>query len=316
MSEVPVSINFNNARVPTSFHQEGSWELNENIKQFNTARYLVEKDPIGQGRTAQVFRTWDRRLGRLAAAKFALHGEFTGVNFEKEAQVMAKLDHAGIPQIYYHGRAKDITGEERPFMIMEYIDDQNLADREMERNTKPLKMREIGEIIKQTASTLDYMSSQGVNHGDLKPSSIKLSKPHIKIIDFGGSESVSERGTYTAGYTAPEIMANFAIDKPKNFVRSKGDIRSDGFSLAAIAYQLLFEDTPLGSSPVSREDLIKYYNKDWERCNFKEKINKGMLEAVFLKALAINPNDRYQTASEFAQEFSRACNIKPKKGMY
>src|SRR6476646_3519995 len=151
---------------------------------------------IGSGGMGQVYRARDARLGRDVAIK-VLPTELASdpqrlARFEREAQVLASLNHSNIAHI--HG-IEDSTGA--PALVMELVEGSTLADR---IRKGPVPFDEALPIARQIAEALDAAHEQGIVHRDLKPANIKVRRDGIvKVLDFGLAKAIEPAG---AGATA------------------------------------------------------------------------------------------------------------------
>lgn len=325
------AVKFNNAVPPLDFNnlplsryvkRADVWEIRERIprRKMNStpllvpqpdkdtkyfeisgkARYIVEGNAfVGVGGISSVYRAWDRRLGKYVAVKKIQDGMSAYTDnenvIELEAKTMTRINHPGIPEIYDFNIVRTPDGNDTPIMIMQLVEAKDLFTRLYDNSQQELTLDEISNIISQTASTVDFMNKNGLTHGDIKPKNILLSKPHIKIIDFGSSNWVEKKvGAITPGFAPYEVLSNTR------------DIRSDEFSIAATAYNIFFGDTPPTNSfgDVSNKTIeLDIFSPNKFRFKLSQK-NKKILLKILIKGLAKNPDDRYQTSSEFAQELS------------
>lgn len=320
----PGPSKYNNAPPPIDFIKKNAWEIKEKvliggknfspyklpthdstikyIEETGKARYLVEENPtVGTGGMSNVFRGWDSRLERYVAVKELLPGWlYLGESYENtielEAKIIEKLKknfHPGIPNIYDFIETKTLDGKIRPLLIMELIEGESLYSR-LNDDKQPLTIFEITNIITQTADTVDFMNKNDLFHNDIKRKNIILSQPHIKIIDYGSSSWITEVVTVNPQYTSPEVCDG----------STKGDSRSDEFSLAATAYSIFFGNPPDFFNEPEILTKEKFYSED-----FKYKVKSREIKqliSIFKKSLSRNPDDRYQTSTEFAQAF---CEI-------
>jgi formylglycine-generating enzyme required for sulfatase activity/predicted Ser/Thr protein kinase len=236
------------------------------------ARYKIE-GTLGQGGMGAVLLATDTRLGRKVAIKRILG---KGANsraairrFLTEAKAIAALNHPNVVQIYDYGRAKD-----GPFLIMEYVDGGNLAERCTQR-TIPLE--EAVNLTCQICDGLAKAHAAGIVHRDIKPANVLLSRDgHPKLSDFGlaKAEAADHQMTMagavigTPDFMPPEQRLDAALV----------DARSDLWSLAATLYQMVTGRNP----KIIRFDLVP-----------------AELAGVLAKALEENKEDRFQSAREF-----------------
>ncbi|PIP63763.1 hypothetical protein CO165_00030 [Candidatus Roizmanbacteria bacterium CG_4_9_14_3_um_filter_33_18] len=319
----PGLTKYNTAPPPNDFKRKNSWEIKEraliksedftpfklpthdDTTEFKEvsgkARYLVEEKPnVGTGGMSNVFRGWDSRLERYVAVKELLpdwldSGESYRNIIELEAKTIEKLKknfHPGIPNIYDYIETRSLDGRIRPLLIMELIEGESLFLRLSDDVKQPLAISEISNIITQTADTVDFMNENDLIHKDIKPKNIILSQPHIKIIDYGSSSWIPDVDAVTASYTSPET-----------YINNTKDARSDEYSLAATAYSIFFGNPP---DIIENPEIIteaQFYSK-----SFKYKVKDldiKKLINIFRKSLSKNPDDRYQTSTEFAQAFCK-----------
>ncbi|GIH12807.1 hypothetical protein Raf01_09790 [Rugosimonospora africana] len=164
-------------------------------------------EPLGSGGMAVVWRGYDEVLGRqvavkVLAAEFATDADFRS-RIRREAQAAARLSDPHITNVYDYGEAQDGT----PFVVMELVDGQSLAER---LASGPLPVTSVIVIGAQVASALAAAHAQGLVHRDIKPANVMLSPSGAKVVDFGISAAVGEHdGTVlgTPGHLSPEQHA-------------------------------------------------------------------------------------------------------------
>src|SRR5438270_550961 len=147
---------------------------------------------LGKGGMGEVYRARDSRLKREVAIK-VLPDEFCRdaervTRFEREAQALASLNHPHIAGIY------DVSNlEESRFLVLEFIEGENLADRIA---GGPISMNESLAIAKQIAEALEAAHEKGIIHRDLKPANIKLTLDgNVKVLDFGLAKAFAGEAT-------------------------------------------------------------------------------------------------------------------------
>ena len=248
---------------------------------------------IALGGMGEVYRATDSVLGRAVAVKLlaerysrddAVRGRFT-----REALAAARL--SGEPNIV---TVFDV-GEhaERPFIVMEYLSGGSLEERIQKDGAQ-----EVGqslEWLEQAAAALDAAHRHGVVHRDVKPANLMLDRNGtIHVADFGiasaaGTDSLTMTGTVlgTAGYLSPEQAQG-----------ERATPASDRYSLAVVAFELLSGHRPFESESITAE-AVAHVNAPVPSI---AEICEGLpeeLDAVFRQALAKDPAERFETASEF-----------------
>ena len=266
-------------------------------------RYKIVRE-LGRGAMGVVYHAIDPNIGRPVAIKTIHFGsgrkpEETDRMRERlfrEARSAGMLSHPGIVTIY------DVEQQgELAYIAMEYVDgptlDQVLAE------SDPMDGGRMFSILGQTAVALDYAHSKGIVHRDIKPANIMLSDDGTaKIADFGiakiaAAENLTMTGSIvgTPHYMSPEQVQGQPVDG-----------RSDQFSLAVIAYEML-----TGEKPYTGEHLTTVvYKIVAEEPVPPRRLNPSLsagIENVLRKALSKKPDARYRNCQEFSEALEKAC---------
>jgi eukaryotic-like serine/threonine-protein kinase len=261
-------------------------------------RYEVE-ELLGQGGMARVFRGTDRVLNRIVGVKvlspqFASDDQFVA-RFRREAQAAAALNHPNIVSVYDTGDQGDVH-----YIVMEFVEGRTLRD--VIRQEGPILPERASEIAQAVARALAAAHEAGLVHRDIKPGNIMLTRDgEVKVMDFGiARTSTGDTLTQTAA-----VLGTASYLSPEQAQGSTVDARSDIYSLGCVLYEMLTGRPPFtGDTPVAiaykhvREDPVHPSN-----------LNPDVppsLDAVVMKAMAKNPDNRYQTADEFRQDLERA----------
>ena len=201
---------------------------------------------IGAGGMGEVYRARDTKLGRDVAIKvlpdaFA-HDTERMARFEREAQVLASLNHPNIAAIYELEESGDVRA-----LAMELVDGPTLADRIAQG---PLPLDEALDVARQIADGVEYAHEKGVIHRDLKPANIKLTADGtVKLLDFGLAKAVDEPGPQGNPSVSPTltmqstrlgvILGTAAYMSPEQASGKPVDRRSDIWSFGVVLWEML-----------------------------------------------------------------------------
>jgi serine/threonine protein kinase len=263
-------------------------------------RYSVF-ERVGAGGMAEVYRAHDELLGRDVAIKvlserFARDSSFVE-RFRREAQSAANLNHPQIVSLYDYGSDGDAY-----FIVMEFIDGTSLAD--IIHREAPLLPERAAEIALDVAKALDRAHSAGIVHRDIKPGNILITKDgHTKVTDFGIARAAHGDNEQTMTQTGM-VIGTAAYLSPEQAQGQPVDGRSDLYSLGVVLYEMLVGHAPFaGDTP-----LAIAYKHVRETAAPPSSLNPdvpGALDAIVMKALAKNRDNRYQSAVEFEQDLQR-----------
>jgi len=273
-----------------------SFNVGENVGPYR----IVEQ--LGQGGMATVFKAYHASLDRYIAIK-ALHPAFNqDVNFEsrfqREARVVAKLEHPNIVPVYDYAEH-----EGRPYLVMKFIEGVTLKAR---MDNGPLTSDEVAKIADAVGAALSYAHRQGVLHRDIKPSNVLMANDgQIYLADFGlarmaqSGESTlsSDMIMGTPQYISPEQ----AMGKPDL------DQRTDLYSFGVMLYEMVVGKVPYNAdTPFS---II--HDHIYSPLPLPRTVNPSVpepIERVLLKALAKEPEDRFEDASQLLEAFKASLN--------
>jgi len=254
---------------------------------------------IGQGGMGEIYRATDSTLGRAVAVKIlaARYSEDDSVRgrFMREALAAARLSSdPSIVTIFDVGE-----WEERPFIVMEYMGGGTLEGRIRADGAQP-PGRAI-EWLDQAARALDHAHGEGIVHRDVKPANLLLDREgNVHVADFGiasatGLDSLTMTGTVmgTAGYLAPEQALG-----------ERATPASDRYALGVVAYELLTGARPFDSDTPTAE-ATAHVNVPVPSVSQHADLPRE-LDAVFQKALAKRPADRFETCADFVAALRQA----------
>ncbi|TCO24789.1 serine/threonine-protein kinase [Kribbella steppae] len=266
-----------------------------------------EGEPLGRGGMADVRRGVDNRLGRSVAIKrlrvdLASDATFQA-RFRREAQSAASLNHPTIVSVYDTGEEPDPNGSgiTIPYIVMELVTGKTLRD--LIREGRKIMPERALEITSGVLEALDYSHRAGIVHRDIKPGNVMLTpQGQVKVMDFGIARAVADTSS-TMTQTAA-VIGTAQYLSPEQARGETVDARSDLYSTGCLLYELLTGRPPfVGESPVSvayqhvREQALPPSSFDPDI--------PPEVDAVVLKALAKNREERYQSAAEMRQDIHR-----------
>jgi serine/threonine protein kinase len=268
-------------------------------------RYLIRGE-LGRGAMGVVYDAVDPMIGRRVAVKMislkagtdASEAEFMKERLFREARSAGRLFHPGIVIILDVG-----LHDESAFITMELIEGESLHHR---ISQGPLDPKTALDILKQAAAALDYAHQQGVVHRDIKPANIMLqNKVTVKVADFGIAKLMSQNATMTG-----MLMGTPSYMSPEQIEAQPVDGRSDQFSLAVVAYELLTGARPfLADSMPTVAHLIVYGPRPSAAA-----ARPGLpaaIDQVLERALSRMPADRFANCSQFTAALEQALLASP-----
>lgn len=286
-------------------------------------KYQIRRT-LGKGAMGIVYEGFDPVIERTVAIKTILPSQLDGAQyaevmarFKREAQAAGRLNHPGIVAIYDYGEevpeelneeemtmmapkaAPAKTAERVAYIAMEFVKGRELKD--FLASNERFKPGDVARIMGEILDALDHAHSQGVVHRDMKPANlIVLDNGRIKIADFGIARVEKSELTQTG-----MVLGTPSYMSPEQFMGHPVDGRSDLFSCGVILYQML-----TGEKPFTGESTTTImYKVLREEPVPPSQINLTLaptLDAVVRKALAKNPNERFQSGKEFADALRQA----------
>ena len=217
--------------------------------------------------------------------------------FRAENRILARLSHPNIVQLY----GVFLFAEQRA-MIMELIDGATLTDY---RKGSALPLQEAVRITLELLSALSYAHGEGVTHRDIKPSNVMITKDgRVKLVDFGISKCVLEPDRTYPGTT----MGSAYYMSPEQILGMRVDSRCDLYSLGIMLYEMLTGERPFRSETGYgvMEQHLKAKPEAPSRVN--PNVPKKVSQLV-LKAISKRPDERFQSADEFAAEVRLVCGV-------
>ncbi|AFU05026.1 serine/threonine-protein kinase [Nocardia brasiliensis] len=268
------------------------------------AGYVIERQ-LGRGGMGSVYLAKHPRLPRMTALKLLNREMFfdkeVRARFEREADLVAQLDHPNIVTVYDRG-----LEDEQLWISMQFIDGIDAASVQ----PQALPPQRAVQIIKETADALDYAHGIGVLHRDVKPANILLARSgsgrgeRVYLTDFGiarfrdDTGHLTQTGTFTAtlAYASPEQLTGAALDH-----------RSDQYSLACSLFWLFTGSGPFAATNPAAVIQGHLQGTAPALSTHRQGLPYA-LDGVLAKAMAKRPDDRFPTCADFAAAAKQALN--------
>ncbi len=269
---------------------------------------------LGEGGMGVVYEAEQREPSRRVALKIIRPGFVTDSmlrRFRLEAEVLGRLKHPGIAQIYGVG-VDDSNGRKTPYLLMELVEGESL--RQYAR-TRHLDTRERLELIIRICEAVEHAHRRGVIHRDLKPGNILVNDAgEPRILDFGIAR-ITESDVHTTRHTeVGQLLGTAAYMSPEQASGDPDnlDTRSDVYTLGVILYELLTDQLPIDVEHVSMLEAVRRISEqNPTRLRSIQPSLRGDIETIIDKALEKSAERRYASAHELAADIQRHLNDHP-----
>ncbi|MBL8750128.1 MAG: serine/threonine protein kinase [Planctomycetes bacterium] len=271
---------------------------------------------LGEGGMGAVYEAEQEQPRRTVALKVIRAGQVSAASlrrFEYESEVLGRLQHPGIAQVFEAGTIVDRLGQHLPFFAMELIRGEEL-DTFAERRRLDTGQRL--ELIARICDAVDHAHQKGVIHRDLKPGNILVdASGQPKILDFGVARATDADMQRTTMRTdVGEIVGTIPYMSPEQVSGDPGllDTRSDVYALGVIAYELLAGRMPYDlTKRAIHEALRTIREEEPTRLSRIHRHLRGDVETIVGKALEKEKTRRYQSAEAFAADIRRHLANEP-----
>ncbi len=260
---------------------------------------------IGRGGTADTYRALDKTLEREVAIKVLIdRSDDVNTRFLREAQAMARLNHACIVQVFDVGQDSGIS-----YIVMELVRGKTLRDLE----GGSISYRQALTYLIDILDALEYAHNEGIIHRDIKPSNIMTVEDgrHVKVMDFGLARRTSDMTQTTR---TGQIVGTIGYLAPERFLSKPADVRSDLYSVGIVMYEIFTGTVPFRND---KDDLVAtIFSHVHDAPTPPHEINRNIpepLERVIMRAIDKDPGKRYQTARDFINDLQVLLSPTPAK---
>jgi serine/threonine protein kinase len=259
-------------------------------------RYLIE-EMLGQGGMSAVYKATDPNLRRVVAVKM-IHTHLSDnpdfvKRFEEEAASVAQLRHSGIIQVYDFNQDDDVY-----YMVLEFVPGETIQDhlKRLNESGRKLPVSKVMEYMANICDAVDYAHQRGMIHRDIKPANIMLNtQGQVILMDFGIAKIVGgQRHTATGA-----VVGTAMYMSPEQIRGEQPDRRSDIYSLGVTLFEMVSGQPPFQADSAMTLMMMHVNDPVPDPRKLNPEVPEELI-AVIKKALAKNPNDRYQTAAEMA----------------
>lgn len=267
---------------------------------------------IGEGGMGVVYEAEQSFPRRRVALKSIRHGLSTPSmlrRFRTEVELLARLHHPGIAQIYEAGFA-DEGSSDQAFFVMELIDGLPLNSFARSRQ---FPTRERLELVVKLCDAVQHAHQRGVIHRDLKPSNILVTASgQPKILDFGIARAADDPSDGTVMTRAGQVIGTPSYMSPEQMFGEPVDTRTDVYTLGVITYELLTGTLPFDFTKVSITEAARILREQTAAPMSRvDRALRGDLDVIVTTAMHMDRDRRYSSAAALAEDVQRFLDDRP-----
>jgi serine/threonine protein kinase len=283
---------------------------NPELARKSIGRYDIER-VLGEGAMGVVYEAKDSRLGRKVAVKTILKSALDSdsareysMRFKREAQAVARLNHANIVQVFDFAEEGDLA-----YIVMELVRGRELKT--FFEAKERFELKEVVHIMGELCEALHFAHEASIIHRDIKPANVMIdSQGRVKLTDFGVARVQDTERTVSEKTQAGAVLGTPAYMSPEQINGETLDRRSDIFSAGVILYEFLTGEKPFVGSGVWAI-AKKILQEEPAAPSTRNPKVPALFDAVVAKALAKKAANRYQTARELGVALMRALEGLP-----
>lgn len=270
---------------------------------------------LGEGGMGTVYEARQHNPERRVSIKvirFGSRGAQMGKRFEREVQVLARLQHPGIAQIYATG-SSTIAGRTFPYIALEYVEGRSLLEY---ADQAVLDTRRKLELAVKLCDAIEHAHTKGIVHRDIKPANILVTPAgQPKVLDFGIARLTdSDVQAVTLQTEAGQILGTASYMSPEQATGNPDaiDHRSDVYSLGVVIYELLTGRRPheIDHLPIP-DAVLAIREQEPTRIGAVDSHYRGDIDTILAKSLDREPDRRYQTARQLGEDIERHLRSEP-----
>lgn len=283
-------------------------QLPETIGRYRIIRRLGEG---GMGVVYLAEQDSPQRTVALKVLKLGFASEEMWRRFEHETDVLARLQHPGVAQIYDAGTTETPHGR-LPYFAMEFVDGQAITDFVVNNN---LSIAQRVRLLIDVCHAVQHAHQHGVIHRDLKPANILVGEDRRpRILDFGVARTVDAERQATMATAVGQLVGTLPYMSPEQVTGRPDliDTRSDVYALGVVVYEVLAGRMPHQMQDESMTSVIRMIESvDAPLLGSVDRVFRGDLETIVSKTLEKEPDRRYESASELAADLERYLDHQP-----